>query len=129
MKALFRPVDGGPVRVTAKLTDGHELQGYFQSEGEGKAFFTPIIEQLCIGDLVSFQESAISNDPRKRPPIKRFEVSAVTVFCTDTIGDPEKRDYVDRLGRNVKKKVIKCKLNREKPEGIDQQLLYPWGQQ
>lgn len=130
MKTLLKPVMSGPIKVTAKLSDGHELQGYFASEAEGKSFFTPIIEQMCIGELVSFQEAAPSSDIRKKLPLQRYEVSSCKLFVSDTTSDEKQGKYIARDGKMKRTKTIKIKMNglKGKPEGIDQTILYPWGQ-
>lgn len=128
-KKLFKPVQAGPIKVTAKLSDGHELQGYFVSEAEGKSFFTPIIEQICIGDLVSFQQAALPSDIRKRVEIQRFEVSSARLFITDTTADEKQGKYVARDGKLKRTKEIRMKLNvTKKPHGIDAIIQTPFTQ-
>ncbi len=126
-KKLFKPVQAGPIKVTAKLSDGHELQGYFSSEAEGKSFFTPIIESICIGNLVSFQAAAIPSDIRKRVEILRFEVASAKLFISDSTADEKQGKYIARDGKLKRTKTIKIKLNgKKKPEGIDAIIQVPF---
>ena len=128
-KKLFKPVQAGPIKVTAKLSDGHELQGYFVSEAEGKSFFTPIIEQICIGDLVSFQQAALPSDIRKRVEIQRFEASSARLFIADTTSDKKQAKYVGWDGKLKRTKEIRMKLNvTKKPHGIDAIIQTPFTQ-
>jgi len=129
MKALLKPVQAGPIKVTAKLSDGHELQGYFSTEAEGKSFFEPIITGMCIGDLVSYQAASIPSDIRKRVDIQRFEVSFAKLFVSDTTTDPKQGKYVARDGKLKRTKLIRVKLNglKGKPDGIDGLIQTPFG--
>lgn len=130
MKLHLRPIEGGPVRVTARLTDGHELVCYFATFAAGKAWMTPIVEHFCNGDLVEFQPSAIPEDVRKRLPITRFEVARATLFVQDTTADEKQIKYIsvkDGKGKRVKQVKIKLNSRRGKPDGIDQLILNPFG--
>ena len=129
MKSLFKPVQAGPIRVTAKLTDGHELQGFFTTEAEGKSFFGPIITEMCIGDLVSYQAASIPSDVRKRVEIQRFEVSSASLFVSDTTVDEKQGKYIARDNKLKRTKLIRIKLNgpKGKPDGIDALIQTPFG--
>lgn len=130
MKLHLKPIEGGPIRVTARLTDGHELVCYFATFAAGKTWMTPIIENFCIGDLVEFQPSAIPEDVRKRLPIARFEVARATLFVQDTTADEKQIKYIsvkDGKGKRVKQVKIKLNSRRGKPDGIDQLILNPFG--
>lgn len=130
MKLYLKPLQGGPVKVTAKLTDGHHLVCFFSTFAEGKSYLTPIIDNFCIGDLVEFQDAAIPQDVRKRLPMARFEASSATLFVQDSTTNEAQAKYISAKDGKLKRvKQIRIKLNspKGKPAGIDQQILNPFG--
>lgn len=129
LKTYLRPVSGGPWKVIAHLDDGHQLSGFFASEGEGQSYFNPIIQNLCKGKLVKWSVIQPASDVRLRPAIERFEIAMVHYLITDETTDIAKKTYIDRNGKMFRSKTIKLKLNSPtgKPDGIDATLLAPWG--
>jgi hypothetical protein len=129
LKTYLKPVSGGPWKVVAHLDDGHQLTGFFVSEGEGKSYFNPIIQNICKGNLVKWSVIEPSSDIRLRPDVERFEIAKVHYLVTDETSDIQKKTYIDRNGKMYRSKLIKLKLNSPtgKPDGIDAILLSPWG--
>jgi hypothetical protein len=132
MKDFLKPINSGPVKMTAKLSDGHHLIGFFSTESEGRSWMRPVIEKFCKASLVGeIQPSAIPADVRKRLPLSRFEAASATLFVQDTTTDEAKIKYIhERDGKGKRVKSIRIKLNspKGKPEGIDQAILTPFGE-
>lgn len=129
LKTFLKPIAGGAWKITAHLDDGHQLQGFFSSETEGKSYFNPIIQNLCKANLVKWTVIEPSSDIRLRPKLERFEVSKVHYFITDETSNIEKKSFIASNGKMFRAKRIKLKLNAPtgKPDGIDATLLNPWG--
>lgn len=126
-KALAVEVDGGPWRVEAKLTDGHSLVGYFMNEAKGKAFFNPIITQLCEGDLMDWIISPPPEKVAKRKDVAVYNVASAKLLVTDETADVEKKNYVGSDGKYYRTATIKLKLNaRVKPDNIDAMIANPF---
>jgi hypothetical protein len=128
IKLLSKPVMSGPYRVTAKLSDGHELQGYFSSASEGESFFRPWIEQCCNGNLIEFHVASLPTNPKKRLPVARFEVANGRLFVQDDTADDAKAKYIARDGKMKRTKLISFRLNTSrKPDNIDMLISLPFG--
>lgn len=127
LKATLKPFDGGNYKVIAHLDDGHTLQGFFATEGEGKSYFTNIATTLCEGDIVKFTTMPPNSDPKFRKEPARFTVSRAKYRIAKETSDPLKKNFTDSNGKFWKVKTLSLKLRAtEKPEGIDAQILNPW---
>lgn len=127
LKATLTPWEGGNYKVICHLDDGHTLQGFFQTEGEGRSYLTKIATNLCEGEIVKFTTIEPPSDPKFRKEPARFTVSRATYRIAKETADPQKKNFVDSTGKFWKVKTISLKLRlAEKPEGIDSRLLNPW---
>jgi hypothetical protein len=127
LKDTLKPVDGGPHKVICKLSDGHQLHGFFVSEAEGKRFLRVIAETLCIGDPVEFTHISPRDNAQLRPDPERFEVSYAKLWVPKQTNDITKKKYVDRAGKMFNSETVRIKLNVDKkPEGIDEKMLNPF---
>lgn len=128
LKATLTPFDRGNYKVICHLDDGHTLQGFFQTEAEGRSYLTKIATNLCEGDIVKFTTIEPSSDPKFRKEPARFTVSLVKYRIAKETSDPLKKNLVDANGKYWKVKTLSLKLRAtEKPEGIDEKILNPWG--
>lgn len=127
LKATLTPFDGGNYKVICHLDDGHTLQGFFQTETEGKNYLTKIANDLCEGDIVKFTTIEPNSDVKFRKEPARFSVSRVHYRIAKETTNPEKKQMVDANGKYWRIKRLSLKLRAtEKPEGIDAEILNPW---
>jgi hypothetical protein len=127
LKATLKPFDGGNYKVICHLDDGHTLQGFFQTEAEGRSYLTNIANTLCEGDIVKFTTIEPSSDPKFRKEPARFTVSRAKYRIAKETSDPLKKNFVDSNGKYWKVKTLSLKIRAtEKPEGIDARILNPW---
>lgn len=126
-KEFFKPVNGGAWKVTAHLSDGHDIAGFFSSEAEGKNYLRPIITNICVGDLIKFSVSPPAEIPRMRPKVGIYKPATFTMQIRKETLDETKKKFVDRSGK-MYRVAIKNKINLkgEKPAGIDQWILNPF---
>lgn len=127
LKDTLKPVDGGPHKVICKMSDGHQLHGFFVSEAEGKKFLRSIAETLCVGDPVEFTHISPRDNAQLRPDPERFEVSYAKLWVPKETNDITKKKYVDRAGKMFKAATVRAKLNTStKPDQIDEKMLNPF---
>lgn len=126
LKQVLTPIDGGNYKVIAHLDDGHQLQGFFSAEADGRRYLTNVAT-LCKGDIKKWTTIEPNSDPKFRLEPARFEVSTATYRIAKKTADPAKKDMVDANGQFWRVKAIKLKLRApEKPDGIDVEILNPW---
>lgn len=127
LKTALRPIDGGYIKVIAFLSDGHQLQGFFTTEAEGKGYFRPIIENICIGDLVRWQHIPADENIKKRPVQARFVLSSVTVQIRKETNDERQKRFIDAGGKMYKVAIKnRIKFNGVKPDKIDAWFANPF---
>jgi hypothetical protein len=127
LKSVLTPFDGGNYKVICHLDDGHTLQGFFQTEAEGRTYLTNIANTLCEGDIVKFTTIEPNSDPKFKKEPARFTVSRAQYRIAKETTDPLKKNFVDSNGKYWKVKTLSLKLRAtEKPDGIDAQILNPW---
>lgn len=127
LKDTLKAVDGGSHKVICKMSDGHQLHGFFVSEVEGKKFLRSIAETLCVGDPVEFTHISPRDNAQLRPNIEQFEVSYATLWVPKETNDIKQKKYVDRAGKMFKAATVRVKLNvSTKPEQIDAKMLNPF---
>jgi hypothetical protein len=127
LKDTLKAVDGGAHKVICKLSDGHQLHGFFVSAVEGEKFLRTIAEALCVGDPVEFTHISPRGNAQLRPDPERFEVSYSKLWVPKETSDITKKKYVDRAGKMFKAVTVRVKLNiAKKPEGIDEKMLNPF---
>lgn len=127
LKIALRPIDGGYVKVIAFLDDGHQLQGYFVSEAEGKSYFRPIIETICIANLVRWQHLPPDENIKKRPVQARFVLSSVTMQIRKETQDEKLKRFIDSSGKMFKVEIKnRIRFNGEKPAKIDEWMMNPF---
>jgi hypothetical protein len=126
LKAALTPIDGGNYKVIAHLDDGHQLQGFFATEAEGRSYFTNIAA-LCNGDIVKFTTIEPNADVKFRMEPARFEVATATYRIAKKTADPLKKDMIDAAGQFWRVKALRLRLRAEtKPDGIDIEIDNPW---
>ncbi len=126
LKAALTPIDGGNYKVIAHLDDGHQLQGFFATEAEGRSYFTSIAA-LCNGDIVKFTTIEPNADVKFRMEPARFEVATATYRIARKTSDPAKKDMIDANGQLWRVKALRLRLRAEtKPDGIDIEIDNPW---
>ena len=127
LKATLKPFDGGNYKVICHLDDGHTLQGFFQTEAEGRSYLTNIANTLCEGDVVKFTTIEPSSDPKFKSEPAKFTVSKAQFRIAKITTDVLKKNFVDSNGKYWKVKTLSLKLRAtEKPDGIDAKILNPW---
>jgi hypothetical protein len=127
IKATLTPFDGGNYKVICHLDDGHTLQGFFQTESEGRSYLTKIANDLCEGDPVKFTTIEPSSDPKFQSEPARFTIGKANMRIAKETTDPAKKSFVDANGKFWKLKSLSLPLRKtEKPDGIDAQILNPW---
>lgn len=127
LKSVLRPINGGFIKVIAFLSDGHQLQGFFATEAEGKAYFRPIIEDICVGDLVRWQHIPADENIKKRPTQARFILSSVTVQIRKETTDEKQKRFIDASGKMYKVAIKnRIRFNGNKPEKIDAWFANPF---
>jgi hypothetical protein len=126
LKSALLPIDGGNYKVIAHLDDGHQLQGFFLTEAEGKSYLTRI-STLCKGDIVKWTTIEPNSDPKFRVDSARFEVATATYRIAKQTADVTKKNLTDAKGQYWRVKAIRLKLRlTDKPDGIDIELANPW---
>jgi hypothetical protein len=126
LKAALTPIDGGNYKVIAHLDDGHQLQGFFATEAEGRSYFTNLAT-LCKGDITKWTTIEPNADPKFRLQPARFEVSTATYRIAKKTADPAKKDMIDAAGQMWRVKALRLRLKADtKPEGIDLEIDNPW---
>jgi hypothetical protein len=126
LKAALTPIDGGNYKVIAHLDDGHQLQGFFATEAEGRSYFTNLAN-LCNGDIIKFTTIEPNADPKFRLQPARFEISTATYRMAKKTADPAKKDMIDAAGQMWRVKALRLRLRADaKPEGIDLVIDNPW---
>lgn len=127
LKAALTPFDGGNYKVICHLNDGHTLQGFFQTEAEGRSYLNKIATDLCEGDPVKWTTIEPNSDVKFRKDPARFTVSRAHIRIAKETTNPEKKQMVDANGKFWRVKRLSLKLRAtEKPEGIDAEILNPW---
>lgn len=128
LKTTLTPFDGGNYKVICHLNDGHQLAGNFATEAEGRSYLTNIVNTLCEGEIVKFSTIKPSSNPKFRSTPARFTVATATMRIAKKTTDETKKTMVDANAEWWKVKSIRLKLRlAEKPDGIDAQILNPWG--
>jgi hypothetical protein len=126
-KAIFVPFESGNYKVVAHLDDGHQLQGNFVTESEGRSYLTSLA-QLCNGDIVNWTTIEPNSDPKRRSSPARMTVSTATIRISKKTANEAEKTIIDRKGQYWKVKSRKLALRKPtKPEGIDEWILNPWG--
>jgi hypothetical protein len=126
LKAALTPIDGGNYKVIAHLDDGHQLQGFFATEAEGRGYFTNLAT-LCNGDITKWTTIEPNADPKFRLEPARFEVSTATYRIAKKTADPAKKDMIDAAGQMWRVKALRLRMKADtKPEGIDLEIDNPW---
>jgi hypothetical protein len=126
LKAALTPFDGGNYKVIAHLDDGHQLQGFFATEAEGKSYLTTV-SGLCNGDIKKWTTIEPNGEAKFRIPSGRFAVSTATIRIAKHTTDEAKKSFIDSVGQMWKVKGLKLPLRKDtKPEGIDAAILNPW---
>jgi hypothetical protein len=126
LKRVLVPIDGGNYKVIAHLDDGHQLQGFFATEADGRSYLTNVAT-LCKGDITKWTTIEPNSDPKFRMDPARFEIATATYRVAKKTSDPAKKDMIDAKGQFWRVKAIRLKLRAtEKPDGIDAELLNPW---
>jgi hypothetical protein len=126
LKAALLPIDGGNYKVIAHLDDGHQLQGFFLTEAEGKGYLTRI-STLCKGDIIKWTTIEPNSDPKFRVDPTRFEIATATYRISKKTVDVTKKNLTDAKGQYWRVKAIRLKLRlTDKPDGIDLELANPW---
>lgn len=128
LKATLKPFTGGNFKVVCHLNDGHQLQGFFNTEGEGKSYLTNIATNLCNGDPVKFTTIQPNDNAKFRSEIAKFTVSTATIRIAKETLDEKQKTIIDTNGKWWKVKAFKLTLRLlTKPDGIDEKILNPWG--
>lgn len=126
LKAALLPIDGGNYKVIAHLDDGHQLQGFFLTETEGKTYLTRI-SALCKGEVKKWTVIEPNSDPKFRQNPAKFSISTATYRVARKTSDPTKKDMTDRNGQFWRIKELRLKLRKDtKPEGIEARIANPW---
>jgi hypothetical protein len=126
LKSALLPISGGNYKVIAHLDDGHQLQGFFLSESEGKSYLSRI-SNLCQGNIFKWTTIEPNADPKFRVDPTRFEVATATYRILKRTTDLAKKDMMDARGEYWRVKAIRLKLRlTDKPDGIDIELRNPW---
>jgi hypothetical protein len=126
LKSALLPIDGGNYKVIAHLDDGHQLQGFFLTEAEGRSYLTRI-SALCKGDIVKWTTIEPNSDPKFRVDPTRFEIATATYRISKKTVDVTKKNLTDAKGQYWRVKAIRLKLRlTDKPDGIDLELANPW---
>ena len=128
LKTFLTPIDGGYIKVIAHLSDGHQLMGFFSTEGGGKSYFRAIIENICVGNLVRFQVMPADDNIKKRPHLGKFKISSVTVQIRKETTDETKKKFIDANGKmfRVAIKKFSLKSGQLKPDWVDSWMLNPF---
>lgn len=127
IRLYCKKISGGPVKVVAHLSDGHQLVGFFASESEGKAYFNPIITNICEGNLVRFSHIPAHENPKLRPSIETFYPASFTMQIRKETLDETKKAFTTQNGKMYKLALKKrIPLNKEKPSDIDNWMTTPF---
>jgi hypothetical protein len=129
LKEILTPIDGGNYKVVAHLDDGHQLQGHFLTEAEGRAYHTKVADALCKGNIVKFTTIEPNSDVKFRVDPARYTVAKAHYRIARKTSNVAKKTMTDSNGQFWRVKTIKLKLrlpDTEKPAGIDEMLLNPW---
>ena len=127
IKLHFKNISGGAWKVTAFLSDGHQLQGFFASEAEGKSYFRPIIENICVGDLIRFSAQQPHENLKMRPQIGIFKPASFTMQIRKETIDEKKKKFIATDGKMYRVEIkSRIKLQGTKPENIDAWILNPF---
>jgi hypothetical protein len=126
LKRVLLPIDGGNYKVIAHLDDGHQLQGFFQTEADGKSYLTSVAT-LCKGDITKWTTIEPNSDPKFRMEPARFEVATATYRIAKKTNDPLKKNMIDSAGQMWRVKALRLRLRAAtKPDGIDLEIDNPW---
>jgi hypothetical protein len=126
LKAILTPFDGGNYKVVAHLDDGHQLQGFFNTEAEGRSYLTAV-STLCNGEIKKWTTIEPNSEVKFRIPAGRFSVSTATIRIAKQTADETKKSFIDSTGQMWKVKALKLPLRKsDKPDGIDAEIFNPW---
>lgn len=127
IKNNFKQISGGHIRVTAHLSDGHELKGYFASENDGKAYFRDIVTNICEASLVRFSHLPPHENIKMRPQIGIFKPASFTIQIRKETTDIEQKNFITSDGKMFKVALRnRITLRSAKPDGIDAWILNPF---
>ena len=127
IKLHFKNLSGGAWKVTAHLDDGHQLQGFFASEAEGKSYFRPIIENICTARLVRFSVQQPHEKLTMRPQVGIFKPASFTMQIRKETTDIAKKNFITTDGKMYRVEIkSRIKLQGTKPENIDSWILNPF---
>jgi hypothetical protein len=127
IKLHCKNIQGGAVKVTAHLSDGHDLVGFFNTEAEGKSYLRPIIENICVGDLIRFQVLPPHENLKMRPQIGVYKPSSFTMQIRRETTDETKKQFITSDGKMYRLAAkSRISLRGDKPTGIDAWMLNPF---
>ena len=129
IKATFLKISGGPIRVTAHLDDGHQLQGYFLTEADGKSYFNTVITNICVAKLVKFSHLPAADNPKFRPQTGIFKPNSCTVQIRKETLDEKLKKFITADGKMFKMALKnRITLRGAKPAKIDEWILNPFSE-
>ena len=127
IKNNFKQISGGHIKVTAHLSDGHQLNGFFASENEGKAYFRDIVTNICEASLIRFSHLPPHENIKMRPQIGIFKPASFTMQIRKETTDIEQKKFITSDGKMFKIALRnRITLRRAKPDGIDAWILNPF---
>lgn len=130
IKATFKNITGGAVRVSAHLDDGHQIQGYFQSESDGKAYLRNVVTNICVANLVRFSHIPMHDNPKMRPQSGIFKPNSCTIQIRKETLDENKKKFITTDGKMYKMALKnRITLRGAKPAKIDAWILNPFADQ
>jgi hypothetical protein len=128
LKETLTPFTSGNYKVICHLNDGHQLQGFFGTAPEGKTYLTRVATNLCNGDPVKFTVIPPNENAKFLSEVAKVTISTATIRIAKETLDENQKTMIDANGKWWKVKAFKLALRLvTKPEGIDAQILNPWG--
>ncbi|MGL5062016.1 MAG: hypothetical protein ACRC62_18750 [Microcoleus sp.] len=127
-KAAIRPFERGNWLVTAKLKNGRDMSIYTNTPTEGEAELRSWIT-LTDTEIVTINKTDLSENVKTRKEICRMFPKSAKLRVLKETADRTKAGYIDRkTGNFYRVKTIEIPLMKStKPDGIDQEILNPWG--
>jgi hypothetical protein len=127
-KAAIRPFERGNWLVTAKLANGRDMAIYANTPAEGAAELRSWVT-LTDTEIVTINKSDLSDNPKTRKEVCRMFPKKAKLRVLKETSDRSRAGYIDRkTGKFYRVKTVQIPLiTTTKPDGIDQEILNPWG--
>lgn len=127
-KLAIRPFERGNWLVTAELANGRNMAIYASTPSEGESELRSWIT-LTDTTITRITSSDQGGDPKTKKDVIRMYPKGAKLRVLKETSDRTRAAHIDRkTGKMYRVKTIEIPLIKStKPDGIDQEILNPWG--